>query len=64
MTNGGASVDEDGKVRLVVAATDPGVGNWLDTGGRQRGFVVLRWLDNPAAPPVTTRVVPLAGVGR
>ena len=27
-----------------------GHGHWLDTGGRRRGFVVLRWLDNPDAP--------------
>ena len=30
-------------------ATDPGHPNWLDTGHRHRGFVLLRWLDNPAA---------------
>ena len=27
-----------------------------------RGWVLLRWLDNPDAPPVTTRVVPLGDV--
>jgi hypothetical protein len=32
------------------------VGHWLDTGGRHRGFVVLRWLDNPEPPAVTTSV--------
>ena len=41
-----------------IAATDPGVDNWLDTGGRHRGFVTVRWLDNPEAPVVTTRVMP------
>lgn len=50
----------DGTVRVVIAATDPGVPNWLATGGRQRGFVVLRWLDNPAAPKVA---VTLSTVG-
>jgi hypothetical protein len=64
ITNAGAVVAEDGKVQLVIAHSDPGVDNWLDTGGRHRGFVILRWLDNPAAPPVTTRVEPLAEVGR
>ena len=51
---------DDGTVRVVVAATDPGVPNWLDTGRRHRGFVTLRWLDNPAAPDVTTSVQPVA----
>ena len=50
------SASDDGTVRVVIAATDPGHPNWLDTGHRHRGFVLLRWLDNPAAPDVTTRV--------
>ncbi len=62
MTNAAAVSDSDGKVRIVVAGTDPGVDNWLDTGGRHRGFVVIRWIDNPDPPPVTTRVRPLAEV--
>ena len=32
---------------------------WLDTGGRHRGFVVVRWLDSPAAPEVRTTVQPI-----
>lgn len=51
--------EKDGRVRLVVSARDPGVPNWLDTGGRHRGFVILRWLDGAAAPELTTEVVPL-----
>lgn len=60
ITNARAVRRADGSVRLVVARENPGVANWIDTGGRERGFMVLRWLDNPAAPPVATRVVPLA----
>jgi hypothetical protein len=45
-----------------VAAEDPGVPNWLDTGGRHRGFVTFRWLDRPEPPPIEARVVPLAEV--
>ncbi|MBZ5739038.1 DUF1214 domain-containing protein [Nocardioides mangrovi] len=52
----------DGTVRLVVAGRDPGVPNWLDTGGRRRGFLVLRWLGNPAPPAVEARVVPIPEV--
>lgn len=56
LTNAHAVREDDGTVRVVIAATDPGHPNWLDTGHRHRGFVLLRWLDNPDAPTVTTRV--------
>jgi hypothetical protein len=60
-------VADDGKVRVVVGATDPGAPNWLDTGGYGRGVLATRWIwsGEPSAPK--TRVVPigeLAGVGR
>jgi hypothetical protein len=51
--------EKDGRVRLVISGIDPGVPNWLDTGGRHRGFVILRWLDGAAAPDLTTEVVDL-----
>ncbi|MCU1602966.1 MAG: hypothetical protein JWO22_3675 [Frankiales bacterium] len=51
--------EKDGRVRLVISATDPGTPNWLDTGGRHRGFVILRWLDGAAAPELTTEVIEL-----
>jgi hypothetical protein len=63
LTNAAAVTDREGKARIVIAATDPGADNWLDTGGRHRGFVTVRWLDNPESPPVTTRVLPLTEVG-
>ncbi len=52
VTNRAARRDADGRVRITISANDPGSGNWLDTGGRHRGFVVVRWLDNPAPPDV------------
>ncbi len=56
LTNAAAARNDDGTVRVVISAADPGHPNWLDTGQRHRGFVVLRWLDNPSAPAVTTTV--------
>ena len=53
-------IDTGGSLRVVAASRNPGVANWLDTGGRRRGFITLRWLDNPGPPPVTTRVCKLA----
>jgi hypothetical protein len=63
ITNAGAKTDADGNVRIVAAATDPGVDNWIDTGERHRGFVTVRWLDNPDPPLVKTTVVPVRDVG-
>ena len=36
------AVDNDGKVRIVIATRDPGIANWLDTCGRHEGTLVFR----------------------
>ena len=59
MTNAMPTPGPDGRVRVIISAEDPGAPNWLDTGRRHRGFVVLRWLDNPDPPDVTTSVITL-----
>jgi hypothetical protein len=56
VTDRGVAPGADGKVRIAIGNKDFGHGHWLDTGGRRRGFVVLRWLDNPAAPEVKVTV--------
>lgn len=38
-----AHIDDDGRARYVVAHTDPGVPNWLDTTGLREGFQTIRW---------------------
>ena len=57
VTNKGVEPGFDGRVRLTIGAEDRGDGFWLDTGGRRRGFITLRWLDNPQAPDVTVRLL-------
>ncbi len=52
-----ASIDDDGVFRAVVAHSDPGVANWLDTAGHRQGPVIFRWLRARGAPVPTTRVV-------
>ena len=37
-------LDDDGRCRLVVAAEDPGVLNWLDTAGHRQGMILYRWV--------------------
>jgi hypothetical protein len=54
-----AHVDDDGCVRLVVAHTDPGVPNWLDTEARPIGMAVYRYVGARTKPGPTATVVPI-----
>lgn len=57
--------DPDGVIRYVVAGTDPGVPNWLDTAGHPSGFLALRWTYStppPELPKATVTKVGLADV--
>lgn len=38
------TLEADGSYRMVIAAEDPGVPNWLDSGGRESGLVYWRFL--------------------
>lgn len=52
-------VDGDGRVRIVVALTDPGVANWLDPVGVESGMILLRWYGNRGNPVPAIDAVPL-----
>ncbi len=52
-----ATVDRDGKVRLVLATEDPGCPNWLDTQGFDRGVLALRTVMASSGPVLATRLV-------
>lgn len=43
--------DGDGAVTFVVAPLDPGVHNWIDTGGVHEGIFYFRWQGLPADDP-------------
>ena len=55
------ALSQDGKVRMVVSGSDPGVANWLDTRGRRNGLCTLRWFwpDDDSRPTVSTTTVPV-----
>lgn len=53
-----ARYEPDGSVRIIVAHTDPGVGNWIDTAGHRHGTMGLRWNQAVADVVPTCRVVP------
>lgn len=49
--NGGQVAHEsDGSWRIVIAARDPGVANWVSTAGHRRGRIWFRWFLPEAAP--------------
>lgn len=54
-----AAPDSDGRLRIVVSRTDPGVKNWLDTAGHPRGVVQGRWTECNSQPMPATKVVKL-----
>ena len=56
--NGHQAVLDNGVFRAVVSHRDPGIANWLDTGGNRRGAAIVRWVRADDAPVPTTRVVP------
>ena len=43
LTRAQSHVDEDGLIRYVVSERDPGLANWLETSGHERGVMMLRW---------------------
>ncbi len=62
-----AQADPDGKIRIVVSQSDPGVANWVETLGHRRGFLQFRWqrvsrplteADGPVVEVVGTAEVP------
>lgn len=57
-----AAVDEDGVLRIVVSARDPGVPNWLDTAGFATGVIQGRWVDCSSEPVPSVRKLALADV--
>ena len=54
-------LEKDGSFKMVIAGSDPGVPNWLDTEGRPFGMVFWRFLmPEEEIEPLVTKVVPIA----
>jgi hypothetical protein len=55
-----AHYEPDGLVRVVVSATDPGIGgNWVETFGHVKGGMGLRLIKTNTPPSVTAYLVDL-----
>lgn len=57
-----ARVDSDGKFRAVLSHEDPGIHNWLDTGGNLCGMMIGRWYRCSSHPEPQLTKVKLADI--
>lgn len=48
LNNTQAAANPDGTTTYALSPEDPGLANWVDTGGLQQGFFLLRWAGMPA----------------
>jgi hypothetical protein len=57
-----AQVDPDGMIRIVIAESNPGVANWVERLGHDRGYLQFRWqrVDAPVTEGPTLQLVPMA----
>jgi hypothetical protein len=59
-----AYVDEQGIFRAVISHEDPGIGNWLDAGGHDKGLITIRYYDADSTPLVSLRKVKLGDLAK
>lgn len=57
-----SKTNRDGTVTYIISAHDPGVYNWLDTGGLHEGIIQVRWQGTPASVTALPGVITDAGV--
>ncbi len=58
-------LEADGGFRMIVAHSDPGLPNWLDTQGRPSGLMYWRFVfPEEEIQPIATKVVPLASLAK
>lgn len=57
-----ALTNPDGSYTYVVALQDPGVANWMDTGGLREGWLQLRWQNVPAGGAPAVREIQLVAL--
>jgi len=67
LNNAQAIANPDGTYTLVISPTDPGVANWVSTGGLNQGTISIRFQDLDTSstdlPTVSSQVVPLDQLG-
>jgi hypothetical protein len=51
---------DDGSVRIIVAHSDPGLPNWIDTAGHSQGTMCFRWIRAASHPQPQCRVLKMS----
>jgi hypothetical protein len=66
LNNETARRSADGNWQMVIGAENPGPGveNWLDTGGRLEGYMLVRWVLADGPPHPTAQLVSVADLPR
>ncbi len=64
LNNAQIAADPDGRIRLVVAHSDPGGQNWLDTEGRREALIAFHWVLSTTMPTPEDQIVPFAEIDR
>jgi hypothetical protein len=59
-----ASYADDGTVQVIISKRDPGLPNWIDTVGHDRGCIALRWTKAAHDSQPRTRVAKLGDLKR
>lgn len=59
-----AEYEADGSVRVIVAHTDPGLPNWIDTASHNDGTMCWRWIGAEEHPGVDTKVVKFSDLAK
>ena len=55
INNHSANLNPDGTVTIAISAKNPGLANWIETGGHNIGTMLLRWVNASTFPePLTT----------
>ncbi len=52
-----AHVGDDGVFRAVISHQDPGIANWLDAGGHDKGLITIRYYEAESTPAPSIRRV-------
>lgn len=55
-----AYLEPDGTFKTVLAHSDPGIPNWLDTAGHIEGLIAFRWMLSEEIPEPQCRIVKLS----
>ncbi len=60
LNNKNAQTTPSGSWELIISPVDPGLPNWLDTGGRLEGYMLVRWVLADGPPHPTAEIISIA----